>query len=226
MTFDHNSSSLGRQRQWCLLKITLQAPFLNVQKTFDRSRSSLGLHGDDVSSHQFRPRSSSRQELELLFHHQIAMLRTTGINPMIQPEPEDLPKDNPKLEIAVLRMKKKCMDKGSKERSPPHNLRQKPGQYICCQNHKLIADIENDIMDPVMQCTTLLSHSGGNMLQPPSTKTKMHSSKHPSDTNVFTIKMEILLEPASNKLLVGNGYPEKDKKQSQKRQNWARNGIV
>ncbi|GKE53565.1 hypothetical protein Tco_1488721, partial [Tanacetum coccineum] len=26
------------------------APFLNVQKTFDRSRSSLGLHGDDVSS--------------------------------------------------------------------------------------------------------------------------------------------------------------------------------
>ncbi|GKD98167.1 hypothetical protein Tco_1382064, partial [Tanacetum coccineum] len=33
--------------KWCLLKITLQAPFLNVQKTFDRSRSSLGLHGDD-----------------------------------------------------------------------------------------------------------------------------------------------------------------------------------
>ncbi|GJR68706.1 hypothetical protein Tco_0014771 [Tanacetum coccineum] len=44
---------------WRLLKITLQAPFLNVQKTFDRSRSSLGLHGDDVCSHQFRPRSSS-----------------------------------------------------------------------------------------------------------------------------------------------------------------------
>ncbi|GKF41636.1 hypothetical protein Tco_0124978, partial [Tanacetum coccineum] len=37
-------------------------------------------------------------------------------------------------------MKIKCMDKGSKERSPPHNLRQKPGRYICCQNHKLIAD--------------------------------------------------------------------------------------
>ncbi|GKB04625.1 hypothetical protein Tco_0832820, partial [Tanacetum coccineum] len=28
-------------------------------KTFDRSRSSLGLHGNDVCSHQFRPRSSS-----------------------------------------------------------------------------------------------------------------------------------------------------------------------
>ncbi|GKF72041.1 hypothetical protein Tco_0208155, partial [Tanacetum coccineum] len=33
--------------QWCLLKITLQAPFLNVQMTFDHSRSSLGLHGND-----------------------------------------------------------------------------------------------------------------------------------------------------------------------------------
>ncbi|GKA44144.1 hypothetical protein Tco_0736868 [Tanacetum coccineum] len=38
--------------------------------------------------------------------------------------------------------------------------KEKPGSYICCQNHKLIADIENDIMDPVMQCTTLPSHSG------------------------------------------------------------------
>nr|GEX64461.1 NB-ARC domains-containing protein [Tanacetum cinerariifolium] len=33
-------------------------------------------------------------------------------------------------------MKKKCNDKGSKERSPPYNLRQKPSQYICYQNHK------------------------------------------------------------------------------------------
>ncbi|GJX04247.1 hypothetical protein Tco_0190163 [Tanacetum coccineum] len=98
-----------------------------------------------------------------------------GINPMIQPEPEDLPKDNPKLEIAVLRMKKKCMDKGSKERSPPHNLRQKPGQYICCQNHKLIADIENDIMDPVMQCTTLPSHSSFSQKKLVSFVTEIHT---------------------------------------------------
>ncbi|GJT37373.1 gag-pol polyprotein [Tanacetum coccineum] len=97
------------------------------------------------------------------------------INPMIQPEPEDLPKDNPKLEIAVLRMKKKCMDKGSKERSPPHNLRQKPGQYICCQNHKLIADIENDIMDPVMQCTTLPSYSGFSQQKLVSFVTEIHT---------------------------------------------------
>ncbi|GJW77639.1 retrovirus-related pol polyprotein from transposon TNT 1-94 [Tanacetum coccineum] len=98
-----------------------------------------------------------------------------GINPMIQPELEDLPKDNPKLEIAVLRIEKKCMDKGSKERSPPHNLRQKPGQYICCQNHKLIADIENDIMDPVMQCTTLPSHSGFSQKKLVSFVTEIHT---------------------------------------------------
>ncbi|GJZ32603.1 hypothetical protein Tco_0578039, partial [Tanacetum coccineum] len=97
------------------------------------------------------------------------------LNPMIQPEPEDLPKDNPKLEIAVLRIKKKCMDKGSKQRSPPHNLRQKPGQYICCQNYKLIADIENDIMDPVMQCTTLPSHSGFSQQKLVSFVTEIHT---------------------------------------------------
>ncbi|GKB57364.1 hypothetical protein Tco_0913550 [Tanacetum coccineum] len=85
--------------------------------------------------------ATSRQELELLFHHHIAMLRTTG----------------------------------SKERSPPHNLRQKPGQYICCQNHKLIADIENDIMDPVMQCTTLPSHSGFSQQKLVSFVTEIHT---------------------------------------------------
>ncbi|GJS08134.1 hypothetical protein Tco_0364930 [Tanacetum coccineum] len=69
---------------------------------------------------------------------------------------------------------KECMDKGSKQRSPPHNLRQKPGQYICCQNHKLIADIENDIMDPVMQCTTLPSHSGFSQQKLVSFVTEIH----------------------------------------------------
>ncbi|GJY48563.1 hypothetical protein Tco_0438519, partial [Tanacetum coccineum] len=33
-----------------------------------------------------------------------------GINPMIQPESEDLPKDNPKLEIAVLRLRNHLSD--------------------------------------------------------------------------------------------------------------------
>ncbi|GJY91391.1 hypothetical protein Tco_0506587 [Tanacetum coccineum] len=39
----HISSGLVLH-QWCLLKITLQAPFLNVQKTFEQRSSSLVLH--------------------------------------------------------------------------------------------------------------------------------------------------------------------------------------
>ncbi|GJZ41846.1 hypothetical protein Tco_0588732 [Tanacetum coccineum] len=103
--------------------------------TSDHNRSELGIlvHSNEPSSSKLVPKvvplavktATSRQELELLFHHHIAMLRTT-INPMIQPEPEDLPKDNPKLEIAVLRREelKECWIKGCKQRSPPHNLRQ------------------------------------------------------------------------------------------------------
>ncbi|GKF82152.1 hypothetical protein Tco_0243808, partial [Tanacetum coccineum] len=61
MMSDHNSSDLAPQRQMVSAENNTSgpAPFLNIQKTFDRSRSSLGLHGDDVCSHQFRPRSSS-----------------------------------------------------------------------------------------------------------------------------------------------------------------------
>ncbi|GJY13638.1 hypothetical protein Tco_0382947 [Tanacetum coccineum] len=96
------------------------------QMTSDHNRPELGIqdHNNEPSSSKLVPKvvplavktATSRQELELLFHHHIAMLRTTdfqdkcsqsrGINPMIQPEPEDLPKDNPMLEIAVLRLKK------------------------------------------------------------------------------------------------------------------------
>ncbi|GJU47794.1 hypothetical protein Tco_1217349 [Tanacetum coccineum] len=79
--------------------------------TSDHNRSELGIHdhSNEPSSSKLVPKvvplavktATSRQELELLFHHHIALLRTTGINPMIQPEPEDLPKDNPKLEIEM-----------------------------------------------------------------------------------------------------------------------------
>ncbi|GJT87219.1 retrovirus-related pol polyprotein from transposon TNT 1-94 [Tanacetum coccineum] len=46
-------------------------------------------------------------------------------------------------------------------------------------------------------------------------ETKLHCNvfarqKHPSDTYVFTMKMEILLEPASNKLLVGDNIKNLD----------------
>ncbi|GJX34334.1 hypothetical protein Tco_0245891 [Tanacetum coccineum] len=125
------------QIKWRLLKITLQAPFLNVQMTFEHSSSSLGhqcqmmsdhnssdlapqrqmasaenntsgpvpqclvlhqitsdhnrselrilVHINEPSSSKLVPKvvplavktATSRQELELLFHHHIAMLRTT-----------------------------------------------------------------------------------------------------------------------------------------------------
>ncbi|GJS51448.1 hypothetical protein Tco_0624810 [Tanacetum coccineum] len=98
------------------LKITrVVAPsgLVLYQMTSDHNRSELGIHdhSNEPSSSKLVPKvvplavktATSRQKLELLFHLHISMLMTTGINPMIQPEPEDLPKDNPKLEIAVLR---------------------------------------------------------------------------------------------------------------------------
>ncbi|GKB28312.1 hypothetical protein Tco_0867713 [Tanacetum coccineum] len=70
------------------------------------------------------------------------------------------------------------------------------------------SDIEDDIMDPVMQCTTLPNHSSFSQKKLVSFVTEIHTTsidfltpKHPSDTYVFTMKMEILLEPTSNKLL-------------------------
>ncbi|GJV83205.1 hypothetical protein Tco_1523103 [Tanacetum coccineum] len=74
------------------------------QMTSDHNRSELGIH-----DHSNEP-SSSKLILKVV---PLAVMTATsrqghkvvrlGINPMIQPEPEDLPKDNPKLEIAVLR---------------------------------------------------------------------------------------------------------------------------
>ncbi|GJR55859.1 hypothetical protein Tco_1406380 [Tanacetum coccineum] len=82
----------------------LRAPFLNVQMTSvhissglvlhqmtsDHNRSELGIqdHNNEQSSSKLVPKvvplavktATSRQELELLFHHHIAMLRTTGQN--------------------------------------------------------------------------------------------------------------------------------------------------
>ncbi|GJU13086.1 hypothetical protein Tco_1135482 [Tanacetum coccineum] len=190
MTFEHSSSSLGRQCQ--MTSVHISSGLVLHQMTSDHNRSELGIqdHSNEPSSSQLVPKSCSLSKQHAYIATRVGNSYCTltsnaednshkvvrlGINPMIQPEPEDLPKDNPKLEIAVLRMKKKCMDKGSKERSPPHNLRQKPGQYICCQNHKLIADIENDIMDPVMQCTTLPSHSSFSQQKLVSFVTEIHT---------------------------------------------------
>ncbi|GKF80661.1 hypothetical protein Tco_0239263 [Tanacetum coccineum] len=68
MMSDHHSSDLAPQRQWHLLKITLQAPFLNVQKTFDRSRSSLGLYADQASVFMAMTSDHNRSELGIQDH--------------------------------------------------------------------------------------------------------------------------------------------------------------
>ncbi|GKA38882.1 hypothetical protein Tco_0731433 [Tanacetum coccineum] len=75
------------------------------QMTSDHNRSELEIHdhNNEPSSSKLVPKvvplavktATSRQD------HKVVRL---GINPMIQPELEDLPKDNPKLEIAVLRL--------------------------------------------------------------------------------------------------------------------------
>ncbi|GJQ93656.1 retrovirus-related pol polyprotein from transposon TNT 1-94 [Tanacetum coccineum] len=171
MMSDHNSSDLAPQRQEMSAENNTSGPVPQFKFKAGSKSCSLSKQDSYITTRvgiTIPPSHSNAEDNS----HKVVRL---GINPMIQPEPEDLPKDNPKLEIAVLRMKKKCMDKGSKERSPPHNLRQKPGQYICCQNHKLIADIENDIMDPVMQCTTLPSHSGFSQQKLVSFVTEIHT---------------------------------------------------
>ncbi|GJS61674.1 hypothetical protein Tco_0656458 [Tanacetum coccineum] len=109
---------------------------LNPTKEGLRVCSELGIHdhNNELSSSKAGPQvvrskqtrqATSRQELELLFHHHITMLR----------------------------MKKKCMDKGSKERSPPHNLGRNWVNTYAVRITMLIADIEDDIMDPVDHST-------------------------------------------------------------------------
>ncbi|GJR25635.1 hypothetical protein Tco_1101867 [Tanacetum coccineum] len=47
--------------KWCLLKITLQAPFLNVQMTFEHSSSSLGHQCQMMSDHNSSDLAPQRQ---------------------------------------------------------------------------------------------------------------------------------------------------------------------
>ncbi|GKF49191.1 hypothetical protein Tco_0142442, partial [Tanacetum coccineum] len=102
MTFEHNSSSLGRQCQMvsaenntsgpvhqCLKRRLIVADQASVFMaiTSDHNYSELGIHDhiDEPSSSKLVQKvvslavktATSRQELELLFHHQIAMLKTT-----------------------------------------------------------------------------------------------------------------------------------------------------
>ncbi|GJZ10578.1 hypothetical protein Tco_0545337 [Tanacetum coccineum] len=101
--------------------------------------------------------------------------------------------------------------KSVKQKGALQKLRRNRVNTYAVRITMLIADIEDDIMDPVMQCTILPSHSGFSQQKRVSFVMEIHTTsidiltlKHPSDTYVLTMKMEILLEPASNKLLVGD----------------------
>ncbi|GJV47186.1 hypothetical protein Tco_1437398 [Tanacetum coccineum] len=84
-------------------------------------------------------------------------------------------------------MKKKCMDKGSKERSLPHNLGRNRVNTYAVRITMSIADIEDDIMDPVMQCTTLPIHSGFSQKKLVSFVTEIHT------TSIDFLTSEVIL---------------------------------
>ncbi|GJY10699.1 hypothetical protein Tco_0378884 [Tanacetum coccineum] len=70
--------------------------------------------------------------------------------------------------------------------------------------HRINPKFENSNLRLLKECKEMYGLTGVNIKSPPH-KLKAEKKKkpeHPSDTYVFTMKMEILLEPASNKLLV------------------------
>ncbi|GJT47542.1 putative ribonuclease H-like domain-containing protein [Tanacetum coccineum] len=75
----------------------------------------------------------------------------------------------------VEELKRNVWIKGLNESSPPHTLRQNRSINMLRRSQTmLIADIEDDIMDPVMQCTTLPSHSGFSQKKLVSFVTEIH----------------------------------------------------
>ncbi|GKF36362.1 hypothetical protein Tco_0113120 [Tanacetum coccineum] len=85
MMSDHNSSDLAPQRQMASAENNTSGPKL-VQKMTSDQMTSYHNHNNEQSSSKLVPKvvplavktATSRQELKLLFHHHIAMLRTTG----------------------------------------------------------------------------------------------------------------------------------------------------
>ncbi|GJQ93527.1 reverse transcriptase domain-containing protein [Tanacetum coccineum] len=78
-----------------LLRLWLQYNKNTV--VFANSQSALA-----ISCTPYNIREQAHSILGIIYKDGLKMVVRLGINPMIQPEPEDLPKDNPKLEIAVL----------------------------------------------------------------------------------------------------------------------------
>ncbi|GKA07123.1 hypothetical protein Tco_0686347 [Tanacetum coccineum] len=156
MTFEHNSSDLAPQDKMASAENNTSGPvpqsLVLHQMTSDHNRSELGIqdHSNEPSSSKLVPKVVP-----------LAVVRL-GINPMIQPEPEDLPKDNPKLEIAVLSMSMlvkdirsqdgkddKDNDKGSKSRS--QSMKEQAYNEDKDQEHSSLNDKSN-LTDLMKEC--------------------------------------------------------------------------
>ncbi|GJS06447.1 hypothetical protein Tco_0363243 [Tanacetum coccineum] len=87
----------------CLKMLRADQASVFMAMTFEQRSSSLVLHQmtSDHNRSELRIQDHSNEQSSSKLVPKVVV--RLGINPMIQPEPEDLPKDNPKLEIAVLR---------------------------------------------------------------------------------------------------------------------------
>ncbi|GJW87005.1 putative reverse transcriptase domain-containing protein [Tanacetum coccineum] len=110
-------------------------------------------HNNELSSSKLVPKvvppadkiDKSRQELELLFHHYITMLRYLSYDPT---RTGGLPRTlHIRNTILGVKIKKNVWIKGSKESTLPAPSR-KPVNTYAVRITMLIADIEDDIMDP------------------------------------------------------------------------------
>ncbi|GKA03744.1 hypothetical protein Tco_0676525 [Tanacetum coccineum] len=86
----------------------------------------------------------------------------------------------------------------------------KPGQYICCQNHKLIADIEDDIIrpsdamhNPSQPFASLLKETVSFVIETNIGINYLTTLKHPSDTkDHLKMEMEMEIPSSSNVKLI------------------------
>ncbi|GJR11813.1 hypothetical protein Tco_0794465 [Tanacetum coccineum] len=158
MTFEHNISSLGRQCQMASAENNTSGPVPQFKFKAGSKSCSLSKQDSYITTRvgiTIPPSHSNAEDNS----HKVVRL---GINPMIQPEPEDLPKDNPKLEIAVLsfegveELKRNVWIKGLKKEAL-HTLRQKPGQYIIYQITKMIVGWQSAQLSIVLKPNALSS---------------------------------------------------------------------
>ncbi|GJX73881.1 hypothetical protein Tco_0312476 [Tanacetum coccineum] len=104
---------------------------------------------------------------ELEIHDHNNELSSSKLVPKVVPPADKIATSRQEIEVG-------------EKKEPSHNpLGRKRVNTDAVRITMLIADIEDDIIDPILP-------------------------EHPSDTYVVTMKMEILLEPTSNKLLVGD----------------------